>query len=106
MMSTLTGYQDSVYSWCARAGLKAKGVVHAYEELDPFREKGLVLKMASLTVADLMLAPMLQYFTAASHGVGQMQTYPALARRLGWTDKHSAFSSTRPKMLERAGELQ
>ncbi len=216
MTPVLTAFQDSVYSWCAKAGLAAKGLDYVYEELDPFdasgqeqlagrhpfgrvpvlshdgftvyetlailtyidqafdgpslmpqgtkaqaralqvcemvgayvywpcvrqvfshgaylpmrgeacepsevevgltaakpalaalediAQEGLVLDGAALTVAELMLAPMLRYFTAPQQGAAALQAFPALGRLLSWAETRPAFASTRPKMLDKAGE--
>ncbi len=218
MTPTLLAFEDSVYSWCAKAGLAAKGVEYAYEELNPFdaegqgqlagrhpfgrvpvlgcggfivyetlailtyvdqafegpslmpreakaqaralqvaemagayvywpcvrqvfshgvyrplkreahnsadteaglkaaqpvlgalggiAQEGLVLNAASLSIADFMLAPMLHYFVAAPQGAVMIQDYPALRNWLNWTAQQPAFATTRPKILDEAGEYQ
>ena len=72
--------------------------------LEGIASEGLVLNRKGLTVADLMLVPMLRYFRAAKAGADMLEAHESLSDWLVWTMQSRAFAITRPKVLEQSGE--
>jgi glutathione S-transferase len=72
------------------AGLQASRKVLSY--LDDVAGEGLVLGGRDLTLADLHLAPMMDYFVRAEAGKATLSSYPALQ---GWWDRISVLDVLR-----------
>ncbi|MCV2893954.1 glutathione S-transferase family protein [Lentibacter sp. XHP0401] len=84
------------------AGLDASRRVLA--ALEAVAQEGLVLNARSITVADLMLAPMLMYFKACPAASERLGACAGLTGWLDWAEVQPAFVATRPDFLLTTGE--
>lgn len=75
---------------------RAPGVLAALEAV---ADEGLVLDAQRITVADLMLAPMLSYVNAVPQGAQRLATYPALTRWHIAMAARPQMQATRPPCL-------
>ena len=75
-------------------GLKAAEPV--LRALDDVAREALVLSPAAITLADLHLAPMIGYFTAAPQGAKALRAHPALGRWWARMQQHPAYPATDP----------
>jgi glutathione S-transferase len=66
--------------------------------LDGIAAEGLVLNPDRLTLADLHLAPMVGYFTAATQGAAAFREYPALGRWWQVISQHPTYRATDPAL--------
>ena len=83
-----------------RQGLERAPLVLA--ALDAIAGEGLVLDGRGLTLADLMLGPMLVYFTAVDDGARMVRAHPALDAWLTQMVARPHLQATRPPCLKEA----
>ena len=55
-----------------------------------------MLDGSAVTLADLHLAPMIDYFLMAPEGAAMMAGYPALSTWWRWIAERDSFRATRP----------
>lgn len=78
----------------ALRGLEQAGPV--LDALEQVAAEGRILTTATLTLADLHLAAMIDAFTAAPEGAALLQARPALCNWWGWMSARPALSATAP----------
>ena len=73
-------------------GLQAAGPVLG--ALEGFAAEGLAQNRSAMTLADIHLAPMLDYFAMAAEGAALLGQYPQLSDWFGWVQQQPSFRAT------------
>ncbi len=81
------------------AGLRASAPVLA--ALEDIAAEGLALNGECISIADLHLAPMIDYFAMASAGAEMLAAHPALNKWFDWIAEQGSFVATDPGLRQR-----